>query len=122
MFVELEGVIIDVIEVLGAAGRVSGSLVTVVGDIKCFVPLGTAWWSIWAISTIWAHGELAVGEIDDIGILGTAESGCELFVAVVMELGRFWVVYVVFMLAQAFGAAGSVLGVALTLVTSLWVF
>src|ERR1700678_2981186 len=94
MFVELEGVIIDVIEVLGAAGRVSGSLVTVVGDIECLVPLGTAWWSIWAISTIWAHGELALGEIDDIGFLGTAESGCESFVAVVMEVGRFWVICV----------------------------
>src|SRR5271168_1060885 len=102
MFVELEGVIIDVIEVLGAAGRVSGSLVTVVGDIERLVPLGTAWWSIWAISTIWVHGELAVGEIDNVGFLGTAESGCGSFAAVVMELGRFWVIYVVLMLAQAF--------------------
>jgi hypothetical protein len=68
------------------------------------------------------RGELAVGEIDNVGFLETAESGCGSFAAVVMELGRFWVIYVVLMLAQAFGAAGSVLGVASTLVTLLWVF
>ena len=65
---------------------------------------------------------LAVGEINDVGSLETAVSSCGLLVAVVMEIGGVVVVCVILALAQAFGAAGSVWVVALTLVALCGVF
>ena len=65
---------------------------------------------------------LAVGEIDDVGSLETAVSGCGLLVAVVTEIGGVVVVCVILELVQAFGAAVSVCVVALTLVALHGVF
>ena len=60
-----------------------------------------------------------VGGIDNVGFLEAPESGCESLDVVVTEIGEIWVVCVVLVLAQAFGAAVFVWVVALTLGTML---
>lgn len=118
---ELTMGVIDDVALLGTVGSNSRSLGAVVLSIEGLVPPGTAWWSISAISTIWALGALAVSDIDDVGSLGTAKSDSGRQLSVLIEIDEWEVVCVVWALTQASGAAQFISGVALSLETMLGV-
>ena len=108
---------LDDVGLLEAFVSSCGSSVALVSNVQRLVtvPPGTAWQLISVILSIWVLGALAVGAIDDIGSLGMDESGFELFDAVLMEIGKEWVLCIMLMLVQAFASAGFVWVVALTL-------